>query len=195
MRNATIKRKTKETDISIELDLDGNGEYSIDSGCPFLNHMLELLTAHSCFDINLKCTGDVEVDYHHSVEDIGISLGEALHRALGNKQGIKRYGTTIIPMDESLVLVCLDISGRCFLDYDVSFNGTKVGELDVELIEEFLYGLTRSAGITLHVRKLTGKNSHHIIEAIFKALARSLREATSIDAKLEGKIPSTKGVL
>ena len=195
MRTATLKRKTTETDIDIELNLDGNGKYSIDTGCGFLSHMLELFASHSRFDLSLKCKGDVEVDYHHSVEDIGISLGEVLSKAWGDKRGIKRFATTILPMDEALALVSLDISGRGSLDYDVSFSGEKVGELDVELIEEFMTGLSRSAGITLHIKQLAGKNSHHIVEAIFKALARALREATSIDTRLDGEIPSTKGVL
>ena len=190
-----MKRKTTETDIEIELNLDGNGKYSIDSGCGFLSHMLELFASHSRFDLSLKCKGDIEVDYHHTVEDIGITLGEVLSKAWGDKRGIKRYGTTILPMDEALVLVSLDISGRGFLDYDVSFSGEKVGELDIELIEEFMFGLARTAGITLHIKQLAGKNSHHIVEAIFKALARALREATSIDARLDGQIPSTKGIL
>jgi len=195
MRTATVKRKTTETDINLELNLDGSGKYSVDSGCGFLSHMLELFAAHSHFDLSLKCKGDVNVDYHHTVEDIGISLGEVLCKALGEKRGIKRYGTTILPMDEALVLVSLDISGRGFLDYDVSFSGEKVGDMDVELIEEFMAGFSRTAGITLHIKQLAGKNSHHIIEAVFKALARALREATSIDAALDGKIPSTKGIL
>ena len=195
MRKATIKRKTTETDIDVKLNLDGSGKYSVASGCGFLNHMLELFSAHSHFDLTLKCKGDIEIDYHHSVEDVGIAVGEVFSKALGDKRGIKRYGSITLPMDESLVLVALDISGRGFLDYDVSFSTEKVGDLDVELIEEFMAGFSRTAGITLHIKKLAGENSHHIIEAIFKALARALREAVSIDVKLGRKIPSTKGVL
>ncbi len=195
MRKTIIERKTKETDIYLELNIDGAGEYSIDSGCGFLNHMLELFAAHSRFDLMVKCKGDIEVDYHHSIEDIGICLGEAIKQVLGEKRGIQRYGSIILPMDEALILISLDISGRCFLDYDVPFVGAKVGNLDIELIKEFIYGLSRSASMTIHIKKLAGENSHHIIEAIFKALARSLREAVSIDSSMASEIPSTKGTL
>jgi imidazoleglycerol-phosphate dehydratase len=195
MRTSTIERATKETNIRLELNLDGKGEYSIDTGSGFLNHMLELFAAHSRFDLRVKCQGDTQVDYHHSVEDIGIVLGSALKDALGDKRGIKRYANICLPMDEALAQVALDISGRSFLNYTVSFLTEKVGDFDVELVEEFMQGVSRSAGITLHIQTLAGKNSHHIIEAIFKAFARCLREAVSIDSAAADKIPSTKGTL
>ena len=195
MRKSTIERKTTETDIYLELNLDGNGKYSINTGCPFLNHMLELLSAHSRFDLDVRCKGDIDIDYHHSVEDIGICFGEAFKKALGDKRGIKRYATVTLPLDEALVLVSVDTSGRCFLGYDASFSTTTVGDFDVELAEEFMLGFIRSSGVTLHIKQLAGKNSHHIIEAMFKALARALREAVSMDAAIAGEVPSTKGVL
>ncbi len=195
MRTAQINRKTKETDISLTLNLDGKGIAQIDSGCGFLNHMLELFARHARFDLTVKCVGDIEVDYHHTVEDIGIVLGQAIKSALGDMKGIVRYGTTILPMDESLILTALDISGRSFLKYDLPIRASKVGDFQVELVEEFFQALVRHAGITLHINKLAGTNSHHVIEGTFKSFARSLKTAVAIDREFADEIPSTKGVL
>ena len=195
MRNAEITRKTGETDIALSFNLDGTGKSDIQTGCGFLDHMLTLFAKHGRFDLTVRCRGDVEVDYHHSVEDIGICLGNAFREALGNGAGILRYGSMILPMDEALVLCAVDISGRACLVYNAEIPTEKVGDFDTELVEEFLGALVRQAAITLHVRQLDGKNSHHIIEAIFKALARALASAVSQDASRADEIPSTKGVL
>jgi len=195
MRTAEITRKTNETDITLTINLDGSGKYSVDTGCGFLNHMLELFSKHSKIDLDVTCNGDTEVDFHHTAEDIGIALGEALNTAAGNKAGIKRYGHIILPMDEALILSAIDFSGRSYLNFNVTIPSAKVGDFDTELVEEFFAAFTRVAGMNLHIKKLDGKNSHHIIEGIFKAVARSLAMALEIDDKLNGEIPSTKGSL
>ena len=195
MRTAHIQRKTAETDICLDLNLDGTGVSNIDTGCGFLNHMLTLFAKHGRFDLNVTCKGDIEVDDHHTVEDIGIALGDAFTQALGDKRGIIRYGNIMLPMDESLILAAVDISGRPCLCYDLQIPTQKVGTFDTELTEEFYQGLTRRAGLTLHIRQLAGTNSHHIIEGSFKAVARVLRAAVAIDAACADEIPSTKGVL
>lgn len=195
MRNAQIDRKTTETDIALSVELDGTGIYDIDTGCGFLNHMLELFTRHGRFDITLRCNGDTYVDDHHTVEDIGIALGQAFSIALGDKKGIKRYGQCILPMDESLILTAADISGRGFLGYDLNIPTQKVGTFDTELVQEFWIAFARNACCTLHIKQLAGTNSHHIIEGAFKSAARSLREAVSIDSAAPDSIPSTKGLL
>ena len=195
MREAIIERKTAETDIYLNLCLDGTGKSDIDSGCGFLNHMLTLFARHGRFDLNVTCKGDTDVDYHHTVEDIGIALGTAFKQALGDKRGIHRYGDTFLPMDESLLLTAVDFSGRAFLGYDLRVPAQKVGDFDTELVEEFFYGFIRQAECALHIRYIAGKNSHHIIEGAFKSVARSLRDAVSIDEEFKNEIPSTKGVL
>ena len=195
MRNAEIIRKTAETDIFLRLNLDGKGEVSTASGCGFLDHMLTLFAKHGRFDLELSCRGDTEVDYHHSVEDIGICLGMAFAEALGDKKGICRYGYMILPMDEALALTAVDFSGRGFLSFEADIPTQKVGDFDTELVEEFWQGFTRSAACTLHIKELAGTNSHHIIEAVFKSAARSMRQAVSIDEAAAGEIPSSKGVL
>lgn len=195
MASAEVTRKTGETDIKLILKLDGTGTSKINSGCGFLDHMLTLFAKHGRFDLELTCKGDVEVDYHHSAEDIGICLGQAFRLALGNGAGINRYGSMLLPMDEALVLCAVDISGRDCLVYNASVPTQKVGDFDTELVEEFLTAFVRNAAITLHVKLLDGKNSHHIIEAIFKAMARALAQAVSVDPARAGEIPSTKGVL
>ena len=195
MRSATITRTTKETDISLSLALDGTGKSSIDSGCGFLNHMLTLFSAHGRFDLSVSCKGDTEVDDHHTVEDIGIALGKAFADALGDKRGICRYGSCILPIDEALILTAADFSGRSMLCCDLSIPTEKVGTFDTELVKEFLLAFTREAGLTLHVRQLAGENSHHIIEGCFKALSRALRAAVKFDPDCMDEIPSTKGVL
>ena len=195
MRTSHINRKTAETDISLTLNLDGTGASSIDSGCGFLDHMLTLFARHGGFDLTLTCKGDTYVDDHHTAEDIGICLGKALADALGDKRGIKRYGDRILPMDETLILSAVDISGRggCFMD--LSIPTEKVGTFDTQLCEEFFIALAQNGGLTLHIRQLAGRNSHHIIEGTFKSVARSLREAVAIDEKNADSIPSTKGLL
>ena len=195
MRCSEINRVTNETSISICLEIDGKGKSSIDSGCPFLDHMLTLFACHGRFNLNIKCQGDTEVDYHHTVEDIGIVLGQAFNNAVGNKKGIKRYGDIILPMDESLILVAIDISNRTYLNYQVDGLKDKVGDFDSELIEEFFFAFARSFPLTLHIKKLEGKNTHHILEAIFKAFARSLKEALTLDPEYIDEIPSSKGML
>lgn len=195
MRKTEIKRTTAETDITLKLNLDGKGESKIDSGCGFLDHMLTLFAKHGRFDLSVKCKGDTFVDYHHTVEDIGICLGQAFNKALGDKKGITRYGSTILPMDEALILTAVDISGRSFLVKELDIKASKVGDFDTELVEEFLVAFSRSAEITLHVRQLSGSNAHHIIEGVFKSLARSMRMAVAIDSDAKNEIPSTKGVL
>lgn len=195
MRTAQIKRKTAETDICLSLNLDGSGVSNIQTGCGFLNHMLTLFTKHGRFDLDVTCNGDIDVDDHHTVEDIGIALGDAFAQALGEKRGIIRYGDIMLPMDEALILCAVDISGRSCLCYDLQIPTEKVGTFDTELTEEFYQGFTRRAGLTLHIRQLAGTNSHHIIEGSFKAVARVLRAAVAIDAAYANEIPSTKGVL
>lgn len=195
MRTAEIKRKTAETDITLRLDLDGSGKSMIDTGCGFLDHMLTLFAAHGKFDLTVKCVGDTYVDYHHTTEDIGIALGEAFASALGDKKGILRYGDEILAMDEAVVLSSVDLSGRAYLGWFVTIPTEKVGDFDTELVEEFWYGFIRKAACALHVRLLSGRNSHHIIEGVYKSVARSLRAAVSVDRKFAGEIPSTKGVL
>lgn len=195
MRTSTIKRKTAETDIVLTLNLDGKGESNIDTGCGFLDHMLTLFAKHGRFDLNVKCVGDTNVDDHHTVEDIGISLGLAFKEALGDKKGVTRYGYMILPMDESLILSAIDFSGRAYLNYDLKIPTEKVGTFDTELTEEFFYGFIRNAECTLHIKQLDGKNSHHIIEGTFKSVARTIKEAVKIDSKFADDILSTKGVL
>ncbi len=195
MREAKIVRKTNETDISLYLNLDGKGENVIDTGCGFLDHMLTLFARHARFDLSVKCIGDSEVDWHHTVEDVGICLGQALKQALGDMKGITRYGFMILPMDETLILSSVDISGRAQLCYGLNIPTQKVGEFDTELTEEFMLAFVRNANLTLHLKQLDGKNSHHIIEGTFKSLARSLKQAVKIDKEAENEIPSTKGVL
>ena len=195
MRNSKVFRKTAETDIQLILDLDGSGKSEIDTGCGFLDHMLTLFAKHGRFDLTVRCLGDVQVDDHHTVEDIGICLGQAFAEALGEKRGIVRYGNTILPMDEALILSAVDFSGRSFLGYALEIPSQKVGTFDTELTQEFWLAFTRSAGATLHLRQLAGQNSHHIIEGAFKYAARSLRQAVSIDPGCAEEIPSTKGVL
>ncbi len=194
-RNSRVERKTNETSISLMLGIDGNGVYSVDTGVGFLNHMLELFAVHSRFNLNIVCKGDTDVDDHHSVEDIGIALGEAFSKCIGDKSGITRYGSAIIPMDEALVLAAVDISGRGLLGYGLRIPTEKIGTFDSELIEEFLTAFTRTSGVTLHIKQLSGQNSHHIAEAAFKAFAKALRQASSIDESLDGAVPSSKGIL
>ena len=195
MKTATIIRKTAETDINLTLTIDGTGKSEVSSGCGFLDHMLTLFAKHGKFDLTLTCKGDTWVDDHHTVEDIGICLGDAFAAALGDMRGITRYGSTILPMDESLILTAVDISGRGMLCYDLDIPTDKVGTFDTELVEEFLLAFIRRANVTLHVRQMAGRNSHHIIEGTFKSLARTLRTAVAIDPACAGEIPSTKGVL
>lgn len=195
MRTAKISRKTAETDISLELILEGTGKSEIDTGCGFLDHMLTLFAKHGRFDLTLTCKGDTYVDDHHTVEDIGIALGTAFDKALGDKKGVVRYGNTILPMDEALILSAIDLSGRSYLGYDLQIPAHKVGTFDTELVSEFWFGFTRNANCTLHIKQLAGVNSHHIIEGAFKSVARSLKQAVSIDAAFFDEIPSTKGVL
>lgn len=195
MRKAEIKRKTAETDIELSLNLDGEGISEIKTGCGFLDHMLILFSRHGDFDLNVKCDGDTYVDYHHTAEDIGICLGDAFKKALGDMKGIKRYAHTILPMDESLILTAVDISGRSFLSYKAEIPTERVGDFDTELVREFFEAFVRKADITLHIKQLDGYNSHHIIEGMFKSCARSLKNAVAIDEKNKDKIPSTKGVL
>ena len=195
MRQAEIERKTGETDIRVFLDLDGKGTCNIDTGVGFLDHMLELFGRHGRFDLQVHCKGDTRVDDHHSVEDIGIALGQAMDRALGDRKGIIRYGQMILPMDESLILTAADLSGRGLLAYDLRIPTEKVGTFDTELTEEFFRAFAHNARCTLHIRQLAGSNSHHIIEGAFKSTARSLRAAVRLDPECADEIPSTKGVL
>ncbi len=193
-RAAEVKRKTSETDISLKFDLDGEGRSNVDSGIPFLDHMLTLFTAHGFFDLTLKAKGDIEVDFHHTVEDIGICLGDALQETLGKKEGIRRYGQAIVPMDEALCVAAVDISNRPFLVYNVKVKQSKVGLFDTQLVPEFLRAFANHGGITLHVNVMYGRNAHHIVEAVFKALGRALDMATSIEDRMGG-VASTKGLL
>ena len=195
MRRKKIVRDTKETKIALALEIDGTGAYEIDSGCGFLDHMLELFTRHGRFDIAVECEGDTKVDYHHTVEDIGIAMGSAFREALGDKRGIYRYGSMLLPMDEALILTAVDIGGRSSVNFDVEIPAQKVGDFDTELVKEFVLALAREMGLTVHIRMLAGENTHHIIEGIFKSLGRSLRQACAIEEEYADEIPSTKGVL
>ena len=195
MRSVTIARKTAETDINLILNLDGEGKSTIDSGCGFLDHMLTLFAKHGGFDLTLTCVGDTYVDDHHTVEDIGIVLGQAFSEALGDKKGVYRYGSMILPMDETLILTAVDLSGRSYLRFDLSIPTQKVGNFDTELVKEFWLAFTRTSQSTVHFQQLAGENSHHIIEGAFKSVARSLRSAVAIDKQFANEIPSTKGVL
>ena len=195
MRTTEISRKTAETDITLKLNIDGTGKSEIDTGCGFLDHMLTLFAKHGRFDLTLVCKGDTYVDDHHTAEDIGICLGQAFCNAIGDKKGICRYGNMILPMDEALILSAVDLSGRCYLGYELQIPTQKVGTFDTELVEEFFFAFVRSCPCALHLRKLAGSNSHHIIEGAFKSVARSLRKAVAIDAANADEIPSTKGVL
>ena len=195
MRIGKITRKTAETDISLILDLDGNGKSEISTGCGFLDHMLTLFAAHSGYDLNIRCVGDTQVDYHHTVEDIGIALGDAFKSALGDMRGITRYGSFILPMDESLIMTAVDISGRAHLSYDLTIPAQKVGDFDTELCEEFWLGFVRSCPCSLHFQQMAGENTHHILEACFKGMGRALAQAVRIDEAHKNEVPSTKGVL
>lgn len=195
MRNAEIKRTTAETDICLALELDGKGESEINTGCGFLDHMLTLFARHGRFDLKVNCKGDTYVDYHHTVEDIGICLGQAFSDALGDMHGITRYGHIILPMDEALILCAVDFSGRAYLGCEVDIPSFKVGDFDTELFEEFMLAFVRHAKVTLHFKQLAGKNSHHIIEGCFKAFGRTLKTAVSLEKGFENEIPSTKGSL
>ena len=195
MRIGTVNRKTAETDIKLTLNLDGKGIADISSGCGFFDHMLTLFCVHSGYDLSVKCVGDTYVDYHHTVEDIGICLGMAFLEAIGDKKGIVRYGNIILPMDEALILSAVDISGRGMLCFDASLPAQKVGDFDTELAEEFFIAFSREARLTLHIKQLSGCNTHHIIEGMFKSVARSLSSATAVDANKADIIPSSKGVL
>ncbi len=195
MRTAKVNRKTKETDISLTLNIDGTGKSDINSGCGFLDHMLTLFAKHGRFDLTLSCKGDTEVDDHHTTEDIGISLGLAFKEALGDKKGVTRYGYMILPMDEALILTAIDFSGRAYLGFDMDIPSEKVGTFDTELVEEFWYGFVRNAECTLHIKEIDGSNSHHIIEGAFKSAAHSIKDAVKIDPEIENEVLSTKGVL
>lgn len=195
MRISEINRRTEETDIELRLDIDGTGNGKIDTGIGFLNHMLELFKKHGCFDLDVVCKGDTDVDFHHSVEDIGICLGKAFREAAGDCRGICRYGDIILPMDESLIMCAVDFGGRSYLSFDAEMPSQKVGDFDTELIEEFMQAFVRTAEINLHIMKIKGSNTHHIIEGIYKALARTLKKALEYDARLGDALPSTKGVL
>lgn len=195
MRASGITRKTAETDITLSLNLDGRGESQIDTGCGFLDHMLTLFAKHGGFDLTVKCVGDTQVDFHHTVEDVGIVLGSAFAEALGDKRGITRYGSIILPMDEALIVAAADLSGRSYLGFALDIPAPRVGNFDTELVEEFWLAFTRKAECNLHLRTLAGTNSHHVIEGAFKAAARALREAVAIDEARSDELPSTKGVL
>ena len=195
MRSAEIIRKTKETDINLSLNLDGSGKSNIDTGCGFLDHMLTLFASHGRFDLDVKCIGDMQVDAHHTAEDIGICLGKAFFDAIGDKKGIERYGYMILAMDEALILASTDLSGRAYLGYGLDIPAQKVGDFDTELVEEFWLAFVREAKCALHIKQFDGKNSHHIIEGTFKSVARALKAAVAIDEKRADEIPSTKGVL
>lgn len=195
MRTAKLRRTTGETDVAVVLDLDGTGKSEISTGCGFLDHMLILFARHGRFDLTVQAKGDTWVDDHHTVEDVGITLGDAFARALGEKRGVTRYGSTILPMDEALILTAVDLSGRGLLCYDLAIPTEKVGTFDTQLAGEFFAAFARRADLTLHVKQLAGTNSHHIIEGAFKSLARSLRTAVAIDPAAAGEVPSTKGVL
>lgn len=194
MRKASITRNTTETQIQLNIDIDGTGQYQIDTGCGFLNHMLELFARHARFDLDITCAGDVQVDYHHTTEDVGIVLGKAISQALGEKRGIVRYGSFLLPMDETLVLSAVDISGRAYANCPLTLQPT-VGSFDTELVPEFFWAVARSANMTIHFQQMAGSNTHHIIEAAFKGFARAMRQAVAIEKEYADEIPSTKGVL
>ena len=193
IRKAKISRKTKETSIVVEINIDGKGKYKIDTGIGFLNHMLEQLSKHSLIDISVKAKGDTHIDLHHTTEDTGIAIGEAISKAAGNRKGIKRYGHALIPMDETLTRVAIDVSNRPYLIWRVDLKVEKLGEMDTELFKEWFQAFSQSAGITLHIENIYGENSHHKIESCFKGLARSLKDAFEIDKRIKSSIPSTKG--
>lgn len=195
MRKAEVERNTNETKIRLTLELDGRGEYRVDTGCGFLDHMLELFARHGSFDLTVSCRGDIRVDYHHTVEDVGITLGKAFAQALGKLRGVTRYGNFLLPMDESLVLCACDLSGRTYLGWSMDLPTEKVGDFDTELAEEFWMGFVRGCPATLHFRQLAGTNSHHILEAAFKGMGRALAQAAAIQRGMEDQIPSTKGIL
>ncbi len=195
MRTASKERNTKETKIKAKLNLDGSGKAKINTGCGFLDHMLTLFASHGKLDLEVNCKGDIEVDYHHTVEDVAIVIGALFKEALGDKKGIVRYGNMILPMDEALILTAIDFSGRSLLCYEANIRAKKVGDFDTELAEEFWMAFVRSASCTLHIRQLAGRNSHHIIEGMFKSAARSIRQAIAIDPEQKDNVPSTKGVL
>ena len=194
MRNAMLERKTRETEIRASLEVDGSGRASVDTGCGFLDHMLRAFAANAMFNLDVVCRGDVEVDYHHTTEDVGIVLGTVFNQAM-TAGGVTRYGSAFIPMDEALVMAAVDLSGRPCLEFSLDIPSQKVGDFDTELVEEFFNGFVRKSGVTLHIRQLSGRNSHHIIEAAFKAFGRALRAAVTVDPALGGAVPSTKGVL
>lgn len=195
MRTASIQRDTKETRIALTLDLDGTGKASIASGCGFLDHMLELFARHGDFDLSVTCHGDTQVDYHHSVEDIGICLGKAFTQALGDKRGITRYGQFLMPMDETLILCACDLSGRDYLGWAVELPSMTVGDFDTELAKEFWLAFVRNCPASIHIRQMAGENTHHILEAVFKGMGRTLKMSVAVDPKHANEIPSTKGVL
>lgn len=194
-RSASVKRETKETQISVEIDLDGKGEGSFDIGVPFLEHMLDQIARHGMFDLNIKAKGDLAIDAHHTVEDVGITLGQALAKALGDKKGIRRYGHAYVPLDEALSRVVLDCSGRPGLEYHAEYPRARVGEFDIDLLGEFFQGFVNHAQLTLHIDNIRGRNAHHIAETIFKAFGRALRMAVEADPRMHGIMPSTKGSL
>jgi imidazoleglycerol-phosphate dehydratase len=195
MRTAEIERKTRETEIMVQLDLDGSGEYDIDTGIGFLDHMLESFTKHSLIDMKVRAQGDLHIDYHHTTEDTGIAIGMAVAKALGDRAGIRRFGHAEIPMDEALTRCALDASNRPYLIWKVAFTRPKLGEMDTELFKEWFQAFAQNAGLTLHVENLYGENNHHIVESAFKALARAFRQAIEIDERMEGQVPSVKGSL
>ena len=194
-RNAKINRETKETKIHIEVDLDGNGKTAIDTGIPFMDHMLNLMAVHGFMDLNITASGDIDIDYHHTVEDLGICFGKAINDSIGDKKGIRRYGQASVPMDEALSSVVIDISNRPYLAYRVSVNNSNAGNFDIELLEEFFRAFVNYSGVTMHVDMVAGKDSHHIAESIFKAFGKALDVATAVEERLGGKVPSTKGIL
>lgn len=194
MRKAQVARKTKETDISVSICLDGTGASSVSTGIPFMDHMLELFAKHGIFDLDIKASGDIQVDYHHTMEDLGLALGEAMAKAFGSKEGVRRYGSCTLPMDEALALVALDLSGRPFLVYDLTPPDPRVKDIDTALFREFFRALSNKAGMNLHIVLIKGEEVHHVFEAVFKAFARALADAVSLDPRVKG-VPSTKGVL
>ncbi len=195
MRQASVERKTNETSVEVEINLDGSGKYDVETGIGFLDHMLEQLARHGLFDLTVKAKGDLHIDFHHTTEDVGIVIGEAVAKALGDRKGITRYGASLVPMDETLSRVTLDLSNRPYLIWKVSFSKPKLGEMDTELFREWFQAFAQAAGITLHVDNLYGENNHHIVESCYKALARALRQAVEIDPRKADQVPSTKGVL
>ncbi len=195
MRRASVERKTKETEISVTVNLDGTGTYAVSTGIGFLDHMMEQLSRHSMIDLDVKADGDLHIDYHHTTEDTGIVIGEAVKKALGDRAGITRYGSALVPLDESLTRVVVDCSNRPYLFWSVTFSRSKLGEMDTELFHEWFQAFAQAAGLTLHVENLYGENNHHIVESAYKALARALRQAVTLDPRAEGIVPSTKGRL